>query len=142
MAASFTIGGQRFYRRSLIRLNGAARATLRTEGAVTVPFPVEYPLEEFAPHFEDAYVDEGGTDFWGPGPYLKVPGDLREPTDDSSRAVHRIFCPWGSPPDRLRIAHRAQYVWLERVDLAQVDGTWTWLLTVAVAPQQTPARKR
>lgn len=44
------------------------------------------------------HVDPGGTDVFGPGPYLKV--EVRRPGNGPS--MHpRIYCPYGYPGDRL-----------------------------------------
>jgi hypothetical protein len=74
-----------------------------------------------------AYVDPGGTDIWGAGPYLKVPN---VGPDDGGEVVNRVFCPWGYPPDPLRAFRRNIHMRLERVEVVRVaDAAWEWRLT-------------
>jgi hypothetical protein len=127
VAAAFVIDGVRFYRRSLVKLSSSERATLATEGRVILRRSVEWPLPGKLFDFGRAYVDAGGS-LWGPGPYLKVPN--RHPGDDWE-AITRLFCLWGYPPDRLRVARSREYLQLLAVELDQPSpGVWNWLLHV------------
>jgi hypothetical protein len=88
--------------------------------------PVEWPLPDHTPDFARAYTDPGGTDIWGPGPYLKVPSRV---ADDTWEPVNRVFCPWGYPPDRVRVARSSMYLQLAAVELARVGpAAWEWVL--------------
>jgi hypothetical protein len=128
LAASFIIDGVRFYRRSLVKLSVGERVALTETGQATLRRPVEWPLPGREFDFSRAYTDSGGTDIWGPGPYLKVPN--RWPRD-TWEAVNRVFCPWGYPPDRLRVAHKSVYLRLMEVNLACTGPAASeWLLTV------------
>src|SRR5262245_37982517 len=73
VARWYVIGGVRFYRRSLVKLSADERAALAAAGRAVLRRPVEWPLPDHTPDFARAYTDAGGTDIWGPGPYLKVP---------------------------------------------------------------------
>lgn len=127
MAAAFLIDGVRFYRRSLVKLSPVERAALATDDRADIRRPVEWPLPGKLYDFGRAYTDSGGT-LWGPGPYLKVPN--RHPGDDWE-AVNRLFCPWGYPPDRLRVARSGVYLRLAAVKLARVGpASWEWVLSV------------
>lgn len=137
MAAAFVIDGVRIYRRCLVKLSPSERATLATAGRVVLRRPVEWPLPGKLYDFGRAYADAGGS-LWGPGPYLKVPN--RRPGDDWE-AITRLFCPWGYPPDRLRVARSRVYLRLTAVELEQRSpGRWDWLLHVApwAKPAETP----
>lgn len=126
--AAFFIDGVRFHRRCTIRLSAAERDVLSAAGTVTLWRPVEWPLAEKVPDFNRACPDPGGTDIWGPGPYLKVPN--RRPGDDWE-AVNRVFCPWGYPPDPLRVPWRSLRLTLAAVTLERASAhAWDWLLTV------------
>jgi hypothetical protein len=143
VAAWFMMGGVRFYRRSLVKLSAAERAALNGVGQADLRRPLEWPLPDYSPDFSRAYVDLGGTDLWGPGPYLKVPCQI---AGDDWEPINRIFCPWGYPPDRLRIAWSSQYIQLTAVGLARVGrAEWEWVLTIVpwvqhVAQSPEPAR--
>jgi hypothetical protein len=127
MAAAFLIAGQRIYRRSLVKLSPIERAALLASGRVNLRRPVEWPLSEKLFDFSRAYPDVGGA-LWGPGPYLKVPNWK---PDDDWEAVNRLFCPWGYPPSRLRVAWSSVYLQLQAVNLHQIDtSTWEWVLSV------------
>lgn len=129
VARSFSIGGVRFYRRSLVKLSPVERAALAATGRAALRRPVERPLPFSVPDFSRAYTDAGGTDIWGPGPYLKVPN--RIVGDDDWEPINRVFCPWGYPPDRLRVARSAVYLRLEAVALDRVGpAAWEWALSV------------
>jgi excisionase family DNA binding protein len=53
----------------------------------------------------EVYVDPGGTDVFGPGPYIKAyPRDHRQPMHP------RIRCPYGYPGDRFYVKERWDYV--------------------------------
>ena len=128
MAAAFVIDGVRMYRRCLVKLSLPERATLATEGRVVLRRPVEEPLPGKLFDFGRAYVDAGGS-LWGPGPYLKVPN--RRPEDDWE-AITRLFCPWGYPPGRVRVARSRVYLQLTAVEVEQRSSEcWDWLLHVA-----------
>jgi|SRR5581483_11773433 len=123
------IGGVRFYRRSLVKLSAVERTALSASGRSVLRRPVEWPLRDRTPDFARAYPDPGGTDIWGPGPYLKVPS--RVTSGDDWEPVNRVFCPWGYPPDRVRVAHSSVYLQLATVELERVGLTaWEWVLTV------------
>jgi len=128
VARWYMIGGVRFYRRSLVKLSADERAALAAAGRAILRRPVEWPLPDHTPDFARAYTDAGGTDIWGPGPYLKVPS--RIVGDDSSEPVNRVFSPWGYPPDRVRVAHSSTYLQLAAVELARVGPAWGWILSV------------
>ena len=148
MARWFLIGGVRFYRRSIVKLSAGERATVATTGRAALHRLVEWPLPDHTPDLTRAYPDPGGTDLWGPGPYLKVPSRIAG--DDDWEPVNRVFCPWGYPPDRVRVARSAVYLQLAAVALARVGpASWEWVLDVvpwvpaAVGPKQVatgPAR--
>jgi hypothetical protein len=128
MAAAYVIGGVRFHRRCLVKLLASERATLAAAGHAVLRRPVEWPLPGKEFDFGCAYRDPGGS-LWGPGPYLKVPN--RRPGDDWE-AMTRVFCPWGYPPDRLRVAWSRVYLQLVAVELDCLEpGRWEWLLHVA-----------
>jgi hypothetical protein len=121
------IGGVRFYRRSLVKLSAVERSALATTGWVALRRPVEWPLPDQTPDFARAYTDPGGS-LWGPGPYLKVPSRI---AGDDWEPVNRVFCPWGYPPDRVRVARSAVYLRLAAVELARVGpAAWEWVLHV------------
>jgi hypothetical protein len=128
MGTSFVIAGHRFRRRSIIKLSAAERATLERNGTVVLARPVEWPLPGRAARMDRAYVDPGGTDIWGPGPYLKVPNTG---PGDEGEVVNRVFCPWGYPPAPLRAFRRKIRTRLERVEVVRVaHGVWEWRLRV------------
>ena len=127
MARYYVIGGVKFYRRSLIKLGQDERNKLNETGNVIVKRAVEWPLASGTPDFEKAYVDVGGTDIWGPGPYLKVPN--HHDGEEGDEVVNRVFCPWGYPPDQVRLSRSAKYLELVSVDLVpETGGAWNWLL--------------
>ena len=130
MTRGYLIGGVKFNRRSNIQLSRDERTTLDQKGRLVLRRTVEWPLRGRTPKFEKAYVDAGGTPIWGPGPYLKVPNQSCSEEDDE--LINRVFCPWGYPPDRLRLARSSKRVELVNVGLIR-DGarTWMWMLTVA-----------
>jgi hypothetical protein len=152
VARWYVIDGVRFYRRSLIKLSANERAALAATGRAILRYPVEWPLADHAPDFARAYTDPGGTDIWGPGPYLKVPS--RIVGDDRWEPVNRVFCPWGYPSDRVRIAHSSVYLQLTAVELARAGpAAWEWILSVIpwvgatrqpshAEPRTAPARPR
>lgn len=134
MGATYTIGGVTFRRRSILALAVGERAGLLANGEVTIRRPVEWPLPGSVPDFAAAYIDPGGTDVWGAGPYLKVPNT----PPGSDALVNRVFCPWGYPPQRLRVARRRAYVELTAVRLRRAEPRrWEWLL--ALKPWSQPA---
>lgn len=123
------IGGVRFYRRSLVKLSVDERAALANTGRAVLRRPVDWPLPGRTPDFAGAYTDPGGTDIWGPGPYLKVPNRIHG--DDDWEPINRVFCPWGYPPDRVRVARSATYLQLAVVELGRVGpAAWEWVLTL------------
>ena len=130
MARSYTIAGIRFFRRSLIKLSQAERQQLSRD-TIVVARPVEWPLASSLPDFEAAYVDPGGTDIWGPGPYLKVPNRVAD-----CEAVNRVFSPWGYPPDRIRLARSSTYLQIMRIELVRdAPASWFWRLTLVHIPE-------
>ena len=142
MARAYRIGGRRFHRRSLVALSSAERADLSHAGQVVVRRAVEWPLRDSVPDFARAWVDAGGTDVWGPGPYLKVPNRVDGRDDE---LVNRVFCPWGYPPDRVRISWSARYLQLDAVMLSRVaPSSWEWVLTLVpwVPDAARPASSR
>lgn len=123
------IGGVRFYRRSLVKLSAEERAALVATGRADLRRRVEWPLSGHTPHFDRAYTDPGGTDIWGPGPYLKVPSRIAG--DEGWEPVNRVFCPWGYPTDRVRVARSAVYLQLAAIGLVHVEpAAWEWVLSV------------
>ena len=61
---------------------------------------VAWPYKPTVPKWGKAWIDPGGTDIFGPGPYLKVPcDDPREHSDDG--VIRRVFSPYGEANDRL-----------------------------------------
>jgi hypothetical protein len=124
----YRIGGVRFYRRSLVEPSVEERAALAISGRALLRRPLEWPLPNRVPDFSHAHTDPGGTDIWGPGPYLKVPN---QPIGEDWEPIDRVFCPWGYPPDRLRVSHSQVYLQLAAVEPARIDqATWEWRLTV------------
>ncbi len=129
MARWYMIAGIRLHRRSVIKLSADERAALAATGRAAVRRPVEWPLPDHTPDFARAYADPGGTDIWGPGPYLKVPSRIAG--DDTSEPVNRVFCPWGYPPDRVRVTRSSVYLQLAAVAVARVGpAAWEWVLSV------------
>ena len=139
MGTSFVIAGKSFRRRSMIKLSADERAALEHKGNVVLARPIEWPLPDRIPFMDRAYVDPGGTDVWGVGPYLKVPNVGRE---DEGEVVNRVFCPWGYPPDPLRALRRKIHMRLESVEIVRVvDAGWEWRLTVkAESPSNASER--
>jgi hypothetical protein len=111
-----------------IKLTASDRAALRDGSSAELRRQVEWTIPNRVPSFDRAYVDAGGTDLWGPGPYLKVPNrDVR----DGGEYVDRIFCPWGYPPRKLRVMRTRSSVAIEKIGLEQSDAcAWCWVLTV------------
>jgi hypothetical protein len=135
MSSSFVIAGRPFKRRSVIKLSADERAAVERTGTVVLARPVEWPLPERTPLMERAYLDRGGTDVWGAGPYLKVPN---VGPGDEGEVVNRVFCPWGYPPDPLRAFRRNIRMRLERVELVRVaEAAWEWRLTASAACQRS-----
>ncbi|HLA63065.1 MAG TPA: hypothetical protein VK610_01450 [Rhodothermales bacterium] len=133
MGASYIIAGRRFYRRSRIKLTRVERDALATAGRVVVRRPVEWPLPDRRPHFDRAYTEPGGTDLWGTEPYLKVP-NAALPDGPDEGIVNRVFCPWGYPPHRLRLARTSGYVLIKGVGLDETPpGAWSLALTLHAA---------
>ncbi len=128
MGAKYSTAGVTLWRRCLVKLGAEKRAELAKNGRVQLRLPVEWPNPESKPLFEEAFIDPGGTDIWGPGPYLKVPNYIKA---HDERSINRIFCPWGYPPDRVRVSRRAMYLQLGAVELERVgDAAWEWILTL------------
>jgi hypothetical protein len=116
------------HRLCTIKLTAAERDAVRACGKVTADRPVEWPLAYRVPFFEQAYVDPGGTDIWGPGPYLKVP--CQDPRD-GERYIDRVFCPWGYPPQRVRVMRTRMFLRIVNVSLTQRGSdNWAWVLTL------------
>lgn len=63
-----------------------------------------------SPIWKDAYVDRGGTDVFGPGPYLKLPctGDEGDMDDIT---VHRVRPPGGYANQTVKVEQDADGVW-------------------------------
>ena len=130
MASQYYIGGFRFYRRSIIKLSAEERAQILAGGMAVLRRSVEWPLADRIPDFGRAYVDPGGTDIWGEGPYLKVPNRFPE---GECEGVNRVFCPYGYPPDQLRIARAKSYLQITAIELEKSGETaWDWLLSVKI----------
>ena len=128
MSAHYIIGGRTLCVRTTIKLAAAERAALSDGGLVTLVRRVEWPLPEATPPLDRAYVDCGGTDVWGPGPYLKVPNT---PWASIEEVVNRVFCPRGYPPRRLRVDRSSRRVWVERIELFRTMAEhWHWGLLV------------
>lgn len=128
MSTSFFIAGRPFRRRSIIRITVDERVVIERTGAAVLVRPIEWPLPERTAFMDRAYVDPGGTDVWGAGPYLKVPN---VGSADEGEVVNRVFCPWGYPPAPLRAFRRKIRMRLERVEIARVaDTAWEWRLSV------------
>ena len=131
MAVKFRTGKIIYYRKSVIKLRAEQRKLLETQKMIVLQFPVEWLDATRIPVFAEAYEDPGGTDIWGAGPYLKVPNIGKENGGDG-RLINRLFCPFGYPPDRLRISRHSIYVQISRVELKRVSPElWVWLLTLA-----------
>lgn len=64
----------------------ALLAGTKTQTRRIVKLPADHP---------ELYVDEGGTEVFGPGPYLKFPAT------DTQVGHGRLRCPYGYPGDRL-----------------------------------------
>ena len=112
----------------MVKLDAEKRAGLAAAGRVRLRLPVEWPIARRIPAFGEAYADPGGTDFWGPGPYLKVPNYSKDP---QHRLVNRVFSPWGYPPARVRVSRRAMYLQIDAVELERVgEAAWEWILTL------------
>ncbi len=124
MTRDYVIAGRTFRRRSILKLRPEDRATLAETGRVTARFPVEWPIPEYHPDMTKAFADEGKTDIWGAGPYLKVPN-----RQGDNEVVNRVFCPWGYPPERLRLARSRTYLKIVGVALDRVgEAAWEWRL--------------
>ena len=138
MARWYMIGGVRFCRRGLVQLSAEERAALAASGRAVLHRLVEWPLPDRAPDFSRAYIDPGGTDIWGPGPYLKVPN---RSAGEDWEPINRVFCPWGYPPDRLRASRSRVYLRIVAVELVRVaPAAWEWLLTVEPWRQERGSR--
>ena len=136
MARAYLIGGVKIYRQSLVKLTRDEKRELEDHGKVVVHRPVEWPLPDRIADYSRATIDPGGTDIWGPGPYLKVPNRGGGPDDE---AVNRVFCPWGCPSDRLRITRSQTYLRLAAIDLVQSGpAAWEWQLTLEPWQTSTP----
>jgi|GEM_PF-5895019 len=118
MTSWYTIGGIRFSRLSTMKLSAAERAEIARAGRTNLRRPVVWPLPDRTPDFARAYPDRGGTDIWGPGPYLKVPNVFIG--DPDGKGVDRVFCPWGYPPDRVRVMWSGMYLQFAGVKLDHV----------------------
>ena len=136
MARHYIIGGERVRRRLIIKLTSVQRAAIGAGQRIVVEESVVWPISIGEPLFNEAVVDGDPSpgSLWGTGPYLKVPNRRRN-REGEWTAVNRVFCPWGYPPDRIRLAHRSDYVALEKVYLAQRGAAaWVWILTLIPAP--------
>ena len=126
MGRYYLTAGRKIWRNPTVKLTPEQKDCIKQNGCVVVKYPIEWPLDEFEPDFSSAYIDEGNTDIWGSGPYLKVPNLQGEVL-----ATNRVFCPWGYPPDEVRLSrHKDRYrisaVQIER----KVDGEWFWILNL------------
>ncbi len=111
-----------------IKLTSAERATLKRDGQITAHRPIDWPHAPHVPFFAEAYKDPGHTDLWGPGPYLKVPN--QDPRDGETY-IHRVFCPWGYPPRRVRLMRTTISLNITSIELTKSDSNhWQWLLTL------------
>jgi hypothetical protein len=119
------------HRLSTIKLTAAERATATAGGKLTVRRAVEWPLTHRTPLLDQAYVDAGCTSIWGPGPYLKVPDpDPR----DGERYIDRISCPWGYPPQRVRVMRSRLVLTIAEVSLAHsATESWEWVITFDIS---------
>lgn len=127
MGTHYLIAGKKFHRKNTIKLSSQERNSLNS-GTVLILKKVEWPLIDSTPLMEHAYVDPGCTEIWGKGSYLKIPN---VPHDTDKTLVNRIFCPWGYPPDKLRVAWHKTYVEIEKVTLVQSYAVWYWQLTLS-----------
>jgi hypothetical protein len=57
----YDIAGRSFKRRQSIELTPTELVDLRAQKAARLSRPVEWPIPEGTPHFQDAYLDPGGT---------------------------------------------------------------------------------
>jgi len=130
MASQYYIGGVRFYCQSIIKLSISEKAQIATDSEAILRRPVKWHLPDRIPDFGRAYVDPGGTDIWGEGPYLKVPNRFPE---GKFEGVNRVFCPYGYPPDRIRIARAKSYLQITAIALEESgDSACDWLLRVKI----------
>ena len=143
MPRYFITSGVRIKRRARIKLAAEERSELSQAGRVVLHRPIEWPVEGRIPDFDRGYVDAGGTDIWGPGPYLKVPNTGVR--DGEFETINRVFCPWGYPPDTLRISWSKRYARLVHLDIARAGNGREWLIAleqVEPAPSDAPAGVR
>jgi hypothetical protein len=124
------MAGRNSQHRRTITLTGVEREALEHDGQVVVRRPVEWPHAHRTPFFAEAYVDPGGTELWGPGPYLKVPDqDAR----DGEKYVDRVFCPWGYPTWRLRLMRSKLSLTVASLGLAKSGvGDWEWVISLRI----------
>lgn len=127
--ARFITAGHELSRRSTIKLSPSEKAKLAGGGTLVLHRPVEWSIPGRVADLGRSRVDPGGTDVWGPGPYLKVPN--QHPAD-AEEVWNRVFCPWGYPPDRVRVAWTSTYLEITRIDLGRAtdSGQWEWVLAV------------
>lgn len=52
--------------------------------------------------------------------------------------TNRLFCPYGYPPERLRVSHRSVYVVIARVEIVRESETWLWRITLTAADRGEP----
>jgi hypothetical protein len=125
----YLIAGRSFRRRETIELTPQELEDLRTRTATQVLRPVEWPLPDSIPHFQDAYLDPGGTPVWGPGPYLKVPNTNL----DGERLTNRVFCPWGYTGNELRIDSTGSFATISDLSLAKAaNSEWIWAIGITL----------
>ena len=133
MSDTYEIAGIEFRRRTKVSLTEVELVSLDRSRRALVRRDVEWPVPDTIPDFASAYVDTGGTDIWGPGPYLKVPNRPLA-SDDDWVSTNRLFCPWGYPPDQLLVEKDGRCVALTDVALEhQAPDRWTWVLELTTA---------
>jgi len=72
--------------------------------------PVLWKNSPLIPFMARAWVDPGGTDLFGPGPYLKVPcHHLEDPVGRDFERTLRVHSPYGYPGDRLWVRETIRY---------------------------------
>lgn len=132
----YVTGGVEIAVVDIIDLRETELAEFRASGVTRFARPIEWPVPNVTPDFRAAYIDRGGTPIWGPGPYLKVPNV----TSDGDALVNRVFCPWGYPPERLRIRGLEGSATISIVELeCDAPGSWNWVVTLtAAAGSATP----
>lgn len=100
--------------------------------------PVVWRNRPLLAFMDRAWVDPGGTELFGPGPYLKVP--CRHPEDPVGRDCERelrVHSPYGYPGDRLWVRETHKFVehWpeYEEVEYRADGATKCWKTDEIVA---------